>query len=141
MAHLLLPFTTEGSMSEFLTTWKGIAAYLGKGVRTVQRWEEELDLPVRRPVGSDRNAIFALRPEIDEWMKVRTGVKAANQLALFRERIEILEAENKDLRAQVASRGATWGVRIEPSEQSWSWMITRSTLMPYAGSWKGKGIP
>ena len=33
----------------FLNTWKEIATYMGRGVRTVQRWERELGLPVRRP--------------------------------------------------------------------------------------------
>src|ERR1041385_1511743 len=31
-----------------LDSWKAIAAYLGRGVRTVQRWEREEGLPVHR---------------------------------------------------------------------------------------------
>lgn len=31
-----------------LNSWKEIATFLGRGVRTVQRWERELQLPVHR---------------------------------------------------------------------------------------------
>lgn len=55
--------------SEVLNSWKEIAAYLGRGVRTVQRWENELGLPVRRPRAKHRSAVIALKPEIDNWLK------------------------------------------------------------------------
>ncbi len=32
-----------------LNSWKQIAEYVGRGVRTVQRWEHKLGLRVRRP--------------------------------------------------------------------------------------------
>lgn len=48
--------------------WKEIANYLDRGVRTVQRWEQHLGLPVRRPNGSNRSAVVGLRNELDEWM-------------------------------------------------------------------------
>ena len=56
-----------GTHADFLTSWKEIAAYLGKGVRTVQRWEETRGLPVYRAPGGKRNAIFALKSELDRW--------------------------------------------------------------------------
>jgi predicted DNA-binding transcriptional regulator AlpA len=51
-----------------LNSWKEIAAYVGRGVRTVQRWEQELQFPVRRPRGRKRSAVIALSHEIDEWL-------------------------------------------------------------------------
>lgn len=54
--------------NEVLNSWKEIAAYLGRGVRTVQRWENDLSLPVRRPRGKDRSAVIALKPELDKWL-------------------------------------------------------------------------
>src|SRR5215475_3241552 len=53
---------------EVLNSWKEVAVYLGRGVRTVQRWEMELGLPVRRPRGKSRSAIIALKPELDLWL-------------------------------------------------------------------------
>ncbi len=51
-----------------LNSWKEIAQYLGRGVRTVQRWEAELGLPVRRPRGRSRSAVIAVAAELDRWM-------------------------------------------------------------------------
>ena len=52
----------------FLSGWKEIATYLGKGVRTVQRYERELGLPVRRPAGKPRGSVVVTRAEIDAWV-------------------------------------------------------------------------
>jgi len=51
-----------------LTSWKEIAAYLGKGVRTVQRWENDLGLPVRRPNGASTGVVYASPDELDRWL-------------------------------------------------------------------------
>ena len=59
----------NGDSSELLNSWKEIAAYLNRGVRTVQRWEIELGLPVRRPRGKNRSAVIAIRSELDAWIK------------------------------------------------------------------------
>ena len=53
---------------QFLSGWKEIANYLGKGVRTVQRYEWELGLPVRRPAGKPRGSVVATKMEIDAWV-------------------------------------------------------------------------
>lgn len=55
--------------NDVLNSWKEIAAYFGRGVRTVQRWEAEFSLPVRRPHGYTRSAVFAIRAELDAWLK------------------------------------------------------------------------
>lgn len=49
-----------------LTSWKEIAAYLGKGVRTVQRWEKDDGLPVRRISGTSK--IVMDRRDLDHWL-------------------------------------------------------------------------
>jgi hypothetical protein len=54
-----------------LNGWKEIADYMNRGVRTVQRWERELALPVRRPHGRSRSAVLALASELDDWL-IRT---------------------------------------------------------------------
>lgn len=58
-------------MSEILSSWKEIAEFLGKGVRTAQRWERELGLPVRRPPCKDSRVVFALREELTAWVKAQ----------------------------------------------------------------------
>ncbi len=54
--------------AEMLNSWKEVAVYLGRGVRTVQRWEIDLGLPVRRPRGKPRSAVIALKTELDSWL-------------------------------------------------------------------------
>lgn len=56
-----------------LTCWKDIANYMGKGVRTVQRWEQEFGLPVRRPLGSNKKAVLARPADLDAWVALRCG--------------------------------------------------------------------
>lgn len=51
-----------------LTSWKEIAAHLGKGVRTVQRWEYEFGLPVRRP-SDNRHIVHASCEELKVWLE------------------------------------------------------------------------
>ena len=53
---------------KILNSWKEIANYMGRGVRTVQRWERHFHLPVHRPSGEPRSAVLAFSQEIDEWL-------------------------------------------------------------------------
>ena len=53
---------------EILNGWKGIANYLGKGIRTVQRYERELGLPIRRPAGKRMGSVIATKAELDAWI-------------------------------------------------------------------------
>lgn len=49
-----------------LDSWKEIAVYLRRGLRTVQRWERLAGLPVRR-IGPGRGGVYAFRAELDAW--------------------------------------------------------------------------
>lgn len=67
-SRTLAPGTPQGS-GPVLSSWKEIAAYLGRSVRTVQRMEAELGLPVRRPKGHARSSVMAISQELDAWLK------------------------------------------------------------------------
>jgi len=54
-----------------LDSWKAIASYLGRGVRTVQRWERDEGLPVHRLAHEKRGSVYARRPEVDAWWESR----------------------------------------------------------------------
>jgi len=63
--------------STVLSSWKDIARYMGKGVRTVQRWERHLGLPVRRPTGAaHKSAVLLDRSDVDAWMATRFSLRA-----------------------------------------------------------------
>lgn len=55
-------------MSEILSGWKDIANYMGKGVRTVQRYGRELGLPVRRISAKPKASVLVTREELDVWI-------------------------------------------------------------------------
>lgn len=59
------------SDSMVFTSWKEIASYLGKGVRTVQRWEAQFGLPVQRPNAHTKGIVRATREELDRWIATR----------------------------------------------------------------------
>ena len=54
-----------------LSSWKEIAAYLGRDVTTVQRWEKRETMPVHRHVHDKRGSVYALAPELDAWLQSR----------------------------------------------------------------------
>jgi hypothetical protein len=54
--------------NEVFSGWKEIASYLGKGVRSVQRYERELGLPIHRPARKTRGAVIATKAELDDWV-------------------------------------------------------------------------
>jgi TolB-like protein/Flp pilus assembly protein TadD len=55
--------------NERLDSWKEISAYLKKEVRTVQRWEKNSGLPVRRLAHGKQGTVFAYKSELDAWWR------------------------------------------------------------------------
>jgi hypothetical protein len=51
-----------------LDGWKAIAEYLGRDVRTAQRWRDERGLPVHRVPGGKGGTVFADAGELDAWL-------------------------------------------------------------------------
>ena len=89
-----------------LTSWKEVAAYLGKGVRTVQRWEKLDGMPVRRIAGTTK--IVVRREDLDTWLRVQTVLNGGSTgleemlggLELHRQ----LRQQNRQLRGEVHDR-------------------------------------
>ena len=50
-----------------LDSWKEIATYLNRGVRTVRRWEREEGLPVHRHLHRTHGSVYAYKGEIEAW--------------------------------------------------------------------------
>lgn len=60
-----------------LDSWKEIAAYLGREVRTVQGWEKTEGLPVHRHQHARQGSVYAFRSELDSWREARREVPDA----------------------------------------------------------------
>jgi excisionase family DNA binding protein len=65
--------------SERFDSWKEIAAYLGRDLRTVRRWEKDKGLPVHRVPGGERRAVFAYRADIDAWLKGQANATSVSE--------------------------------------------------------------
>ena len=58
----------SGPPNQRLDSWKSIAAYLSRDVRTAIRWEKERGLPVHRVPGGKKHSVFAFTRDLDAWL-------------------------------------------------------------------------
>jgi TolB-like protein len=69
----------QKSGREILDSWKQIAEYLHRNVRTCYRWSKELGLPICRiDEKSSRSKVFAYKDEIDKWLNEKARNKVLN---------------------------------------------------------------
>jgi hypothetical protein len=89
-------------MQKLLTSWKEIAQYAGKGVRTIQRWEVEFGFPIRRAKANGHRSIIAIPEEINTWVRSQTGTRQ-DELERLRSEVERLQVEVEQLRAELVT--------------------------------------
>src|SRR6266702_432772 len=77
-----------------LDSWGEIASYLGREVRTVQRWERTEGLPVHRHEHQKKSTVYAFTSELDEWFKKRQPVDDPEADAEFIPEPDISEADS-----------------------------------------------
>ena len=94
--------------AEKLDSWKEIAVFLGRGVRTVQRWERTEHLPVRRHLHLKRGSVYAFASELSDWQSARQlGFRArkrgpeANNMAIELDRLLGLTHRQKRLACEL----------------------------------------
>ena len=109
----------ENDLSERLDSWKEIAAYLKRDVRTVQRWEREEGLPVQRLLHAKQGTVYAQPQELDAWwnsrrMRLERDLPKPTQIARTR-RIRIALTA---LVVTVLVVGAWWVGRMSSPQRS-----------------------
>jgi Tol biopolymer transport system component len=57
-----------------LESWKEIAAYMRRDVKTVQRWERREGMPVHRHLHDKLGSVYAFRSELDVWARNRRPI-------------------------------------------------------------------
>jgi TolB-like protein/Flp pilus assembly protein TadD len=94
---------------DLLDSWKAIASYLKRDVRTVRRREAEQGLPVRRHQHQKGASVYAYRSELDSWWKGekekldKTETMPGDQRDLMAAPAEQVSAERPHLVAAVAA--------------------------------------
>ena len=108
-----------------LSGWKDIATYLGKGVRTVQRYERDLQLPVRRPVGRAKGSVIAIRSELDAWISSSPTLKNLDRPTVHSSlTMDEFHASISELKR----------LRLESAESRQALVTSRDTLTKSRGS-------
>lgn len=67
----VLPIPPEPLSGDRLDSWKEIAGYMRRDVKTVQRWEKREGMPVHRHLHDKAGSVYAFRAELDEWARNR----------------------------------------------------------------------
>jgi hypothetical protein len=66
-------YPTVTSRADLLDSWKEIASFFGREVRTVQLWEKYEGLPVHRHNHVRRASVRAYRSELSDWLRSRSS--------------------------------------------------------------------
>lgn len=106
-----------------LDSWKRIAAYLQRDVRTVKRWEKTEGLPVHRHLHRRQASVYAYEEELDAWRVNRRPAREAEARAARKRRIVWLASVAITAAAVVAAIGSGLWLRSSPalpfSERDW----------------------
>jgi len=78
-----------------LDSWKAIAEYLGRDVRSVQRWERDLGLPIHRVSGEKGGVVFAFTGELERWLlsRPRNGNSSSHENSASRSSTAEVESD------------------------------------------------
>jgi Tol biopolymer transport system component len=118
-----------------LDCWKEIASYLGREIRTVQRWEKEEGLPVHRHLHRKQGSVCALRPEIDVWMKSRQALLDKPETGLRRPPLRMALAA-----AALAAAGLLAGRWIGRTDDLRPYLQTEISLPPQSVLMNGPSL-
>ena len=122
-------FVIKLSPPAFLSGWKEIATYLGMGVRTVQRYERELRLPVHRPNGKSAGAVIATKAELDAWVNAGPTQVGSMQKRWPSERTNKMGAEFLQIDSEIALTFS--GIALGASDKEKRRRTTQSARKAY----------
>jgi TolB-like protein/Tfp pilus assembly protein PilF len=133
---------SNGNSSDRLDSWKEIASFLRRDVRTVQRWEKKEELPVHRHQHDKLGSVHAYRSELEAWFSGRQfAAPAGGAQARAAEKIKIAVLPFTTLGTDadqdayftdgLADDMITQLTRLQPEQLA---VIARSTVLNYNSS-------
>jgi len=119
----------KSARPQILAGWKEIANYLRKGVRTVQRYERVLALPIRRPAGKSLAAVVAIPTELDHWSTTSPRQDSRPHRPALDTRTNRLRADFLQIDSEIALTFST--IALGTSEQEKRRHMTRTARKAY----------
>jgi hypothetical protein len=107
--------------------WTQISAHLQRGVRTVQRWEMDLGMPVHRPKPGRRRSVMAFFDELAQWSSRRT--ERADPFELVQDSMASLAWHTAELASQTRALNEQLRQSVETHS---TWTATRVHPRPLA---------
>jgi TolB-like protein/Tfp pilus assembly protein PilF len=130
---------TRRAAADWLHSWKEIAKYLNRDIRTLHRWEAQEGLPVHRHMHKRRGTVHAYRSELDTWRSRRVSHKRDSPVR--RRMLAVLPFANLagNSEQEYFSDGLTEEMlaqvgRLDPERLG---VIARTSVMRYKGTSKG----
>ena len=120
----------RGLPNDRLDSWKKIASYLKRDVRTVQRWERREQMPVHRHLHDKLGSVFAFRSELDAWWESRR-TRLAQEAADESEGSAPILQRLEDVPRSAAAR-------VQPRRLVRLWVATAAILFVGAVAWMAK---
>ena len=129
---------SQPAVSGQLDSWKEIATFFARTVRTVQRWESAEDLPVYHHIHVKRSSVYALESELIAWRDARSRQQDeghfVKKFSSCRLRLAVLPFANLSASSQLRhfEDGLTHEIiaqlaRLDPARLG---VIARTTVMP-----------
>lgn len=107
---------------QILHSWKEISSYIGRGVRTLQRYETHLGFPIHRPLGKPRSSVLAFKHEIDAWMAKTPVAFASDSPDSHATRAEMPSRNIKGPLAALSVSTAQWMCQTSSMRQGFASM-------------------
>lgn len=125
-----------GNDADRLTGWKEIADHLRRSVRSVQRWEHELKLPVHRVKTLNGHVVYASRRELDMWLDSVAALPAvsADATSDSGEHAEYVDTDDATATAAPPSRPVAPEDRTGQRRRAPRWMTAGFALAVIAGT-------
>lgn len=125
-----------------LDSWKEIAVFLKRGVRTVQRWERSEGLPVHRHKHVTLGSVYAFQSEVAAWWESRATSLGSSETPKDTKRVRLLVLPFENLGGDASQDYLADGfteelithlARLQPEQLA---VIARTTSMHYRDSRK-----